>query len=97
MVEREERVIEEFRRRRTRQFIVIVPMVAVLFFMTTRGEGESISFAGLPEAVVGAAALAIILAALVFSIYNWRCPACNRYLGKAINPAFCSKCGAQLR
>ncbi len=97
MVERDESVIEEFRRRRTRQLVVIVPVVAVLVFMTTRGEGESIALAGLPEAVVGVTALVIILAVLAFSISNWRCPSCNRYLGKAINPAFCSRCGAQLR
>jgi hypothetical protein len=33
---------------------------------------------------------------LVFSFLNWRCPSCNKYLGKAINPKFCSKCGTQL-
>jgi hypothetical protein len=37
----------------------------------------------------------VIISVLVFSFLNWRCPS-NKYLGKAINPKFCSKCGAQL-
>ena len=35
--------------------------------------------------------------ALLFSMWNWRCPACNRYLGREVSPNFCSKCGAHLR
>jgi len=31
------------------------------------------------------------------SIWNWRCPTCRRYLGKAFNPRFCQSCGAHLR
>jgi rRNA maturation endonuclease Nob1 len=33
---------------------------------------------------------------LIFSLFNWRCPSCNKYLGKAINAKFCAKCGVQL-
>jgi rubrerythrin len=35
-------------------------------------------------------------AAVVFSLFNWRCPACSSYLGKRFNPRFCPSCGAQL-
>lgn len=28
---------------------------------------------------------------------SWRCPRCRRYLGSALNPAFCSGCGVALR
>jgi DNA polymerase II large subunit len=38
----------------------------------------------------------VIISVLAFSFLNWRCPSCNKYLGKAINPKFCSKCGTQL-
>jgi len=33
----------------------------------------------------------------VFSLYNWRCPACNKYLGKQRSPKYCSKCGVALQ
>jgi hypothetical protein len=37
-----------------------------------------------------------ILAAVGFSLWNWRCPACRGYLGRTFNPKFCQKCGVQL-
>lgn len=51
---------------------------------------------GIPLAVVGPAAVVLILGGLGFSLYNWRCPACNKYLGKAMSPKFCAKCGVEL-
>jgi len=39
----------------------------------------------------------LVAAAVIFSFANWRCPACNGYLGRGINPKFCSKCGTELR
>lgn len=39
----------------------------------------------------------IALAAVGFSLVNWRCPSCNVYLGRGISPRFCSKCGIELR
>jgi hypothetical protein len=34
---------------------------------------------------------------LIFSFRNWRCPACDKYLGKAIGPRFYAKCGVALQ
>ena len=39
----------------------------------------------------------LVAGALIFSFRNWRCPACNRYLGKQYSPKFCSKCGVVLQ
>lgn len=43
-------------------------------------------------------ALGVVLAgALAFSLWNWRCPACHRYMGKrAFGLRFCAGCGARL-
>ena len=41
--------------------------------------------------------LVIIISGLIFSFKNWRCPACNKYLGKVINPKYCHSCGEELR
>lgn len=38
-----------------------------------------------------------VLALAVFSIRNWRCPACHKYLGRNFNPNFCPHCGVALR
>jgi hypothetical protein len=38
-----------------------------------------------------------IAGALLFSLKNWRCPACHRYMGKrAFGIRFCPGCGARL-
>ncbi len=41
--------------------------------------------------------IAVIVPGIVFSLRNWRCPACGGYLGRSFNPKFCQKCGVQLR
>ena len=67
-------------------------IVAIAWF----GEHKTDTIAGLPASVLMGAAFALVLGAVVFSFQNWRCPSCNGYLGKAISPRFCSKCGAAL-
>ena len=39
----------------------------------------------------------LALGMLTFTLWNWRCPACNRFLGSVKNPKFCPRCGAQLQ
>ena len=41
--------------------------------------------------------LAYVGLTVLFSLANWRCPACHRFLGRYGNPRFCSKCGAPLQ
>lgn len=85
---------EQFRARRKRQLMVAVPsiLVAVAFAFLPRGA----SIAGVSPDVIGAAVVAFVLGALIFSARNWRCPACNVYLGSSISQRFCRKCGVQL-
>jgi rubrerythrin len=47
--------------------------------------------------VIGPVIVALVVGALVFSLKNWRCPACDKYLGKGISPSFCPKCGVALQ
>ncbi len=88
----------EFRRlfstRRRNQIILAVPIILVILLLPLAERNEAIF--GVPPAVVGPVGLVLILGALAFSLYNWRCPACNKYLGKAISPKFCSRCGVEL-
>lgn len=41
-------------------------------------------------------AVLIIIGVVIFSIFNWRCPKCNSYLGKGTNPKHCNNCGVEL-
>jgi len=40
--------------------------------------------------------LGLFLSAAVFTWLNWRCPACKRYLGRALSPRQCPKCKVEL-
>jgi hypothetical protein len=90
-------VVAEFRRRRTRQLIAVVPFVAALIPLFMLEDAGPEGLFGIPAVVVGSVCGAVVIAGFIFSLMNWRCPACRCYLGKAISPRFCQKCGAQLQ
>jgi hypothetical protein len=89
---------EAFDRRKRRQMILGALVLALLIFgrvlpAATRQE----MLAGVPESTVTIGVLVLVLGVIAFSFRNWRCPACNRYLGRSMNPRFCDKCGVELR
>ena len=89
---------QQFRTRRKRQIILAIPLVAlVVGFAVLTDEKSGGTVVGLPMSVAGPAFLVLIVGAIVFSFRNWRCPACDRYLGKSMNPRFCPKCGVALQ
>ena len=88
-------ISEAFKRKRTRQILAVGPFV-LAFIALLSVEHYSSSIFGLPRNIVLGIAFALIISILIFSFVNWRCPSCNKYLGKAINPKFCSKCSVQL-
>jgi len=89
---------QEFAARRKRQLILAVPLVAVAIGLAMLGdERNGRAVLGMPTAVVAPAFLLLVGGAIVFSFRNWRCPACDKYLGKGISPRFCPKCGVALQ
>jgi hypothetical protein len=88
-------IIEEFIKKRTCQIMAVGPIV-LAFIALLSVENNPTGIFGLAPSTILVAAFAAIISVLVFSLLNWRCPYCNKYLGKAINPKFCSKCGTQL-
>ena len=86
----------EFAKRRKRQLLMLIPLIAVFLLFGTVDEATGATPIG-PAAIILPLAFVIILGILVFSFTNWRCPACNKYLGKGISPRFCSKCGVPLQ
>ena len=88
-------IIEEFKKKRTRQIMAVAPFI-LAFLALLSVEGNPTGIFGLPPNIVLTISFALIISALIFSFLNWRCPSCNKYLGKAINPKFCAKCGVQL-
>lgn len=89
---------QQFRVRRQRQLILAVPLVPLFVgFAVLLDERTDGTVLGVPLSVAGPAFLIFIVAAIVFSFRNWRCPACDRYLGKGFSPKFCQQCGAPLQ
>ncbi len=83
-------VMTEFRKRHRIQLTLAAVFVAVLIgfsVISGRSSDDALAWVMLP----------LIAAVLIVSLLNWRCPACNRYLGKTMFPKFCGKCGARLR
>ena len=87
-------IVQLFSSRRRNQLLVAIPIVAALILLVL-GEGEAAVF-GIPMTIIVPAAIAVVIGGVLFSLFNWRCPACNKYLGKSISPKYCQKCGVQL-
>jgi cell division protein FtsW (lipid II flippase) len=87
----------EFKKRKIRQLIIAVLMVPVVGCLLIVSEKSDTSLFGLNHDQIGLTALAIIGLALIISFINWRCPSCKKYIGKKINPNYCSNCGVDLQ
>lgn len=87
----------EFKKRKKKQFLLAIPMIPSILLVAFMQDFESQFIEGIPNIYLLFVALVIIIAGLIISIFNWRCPSCNKYLGKKFNPKFCSNCGVELR
>lgn len=92
--ERRQWVVDEFSRRKLRQWLLGIPLgVVFVALLWARRHPDY----GLMTLLVPAAAV-VGIGSAVFSYYNWRCPACGGYLGKyAWMRGCCPKCHTALR
>jgi len=84
---------EEFAKRKKRQWAVaglVLLMAAPVIYMRVTDKTLDLP---VPVAVIGPLFAGLVLATLIFSFWNWRCPACKKYLGRSAGPAYCPKCG----
>jgi len=88
-------IVDEYRQRRKRQWMFFFPFVISILLVMIFGDRSR--FLGMPAAWLTWIALALGVAYGLASYFNWRCPACDRYLGKHVNPTFCPKCGTRLK
>ncbi|HAA11246.1 MAG TPA: hypothetical protein DCE41_05910 [Cytophagales bacterium] len=85
-----------YRSRRNRQ--IIIGLLALLGF------AAMLYINVYPQAMAPLKPLQVVLLVLVLeagmliaSLLNWRCPNCNKHLGRGWNPKACPKCGVELR
>ena len=86
---------EQFAVRRKRQLMLAIPLVALILLITLSERGSRDVF-GVPHQTIGIGFFLFVACALLFSFRNWRCPACDKYLGKGI-PRYCPRCGVELQ
>jgi hypothetical protein len=86
-----------FAARRRRQLYVVTPFLVLIVAVAALADEHTQAVLGVSPRVWVPPLFAALAGAAVYSFFNWRCPACNKYLGKQWNPLFCSKCGVPLR
>jgi len=94
---KEKIIIEEFKIKKRRQIILTVPMIIGMIVIVIMGENPEFAIPGIPVMYLMFGIIGFYIFAIIFSLKNWRCPACNKYLGKGMSPKFCQKCGVKLQ
>lgn len=90
-------VIAEFKIRKKKQFTVVLPLVILMIGLLAMSDNPEFTLFELPRSVLYAVAAVGIIGGIIFSLKNWRCPACSAYLRKNISPKFCPSCGIKLQ
>jgi len=94
-----EKIKSEFKAIKSRQLIVTMPIIPIMFFLIFWGDKKpGVSIMGIQiTPILLPIAFIMTIFCLIFSILYWRCPACKRYLGKQFSIKRCPKCGVELR
>jgi hypothetical protein len=88
--------IREFRVRQSRQFLAIAVTLLLLILLTFLHKRHDL-FGEISKVAVSIAQLVVIAAFIRFSVFNWRCPECKKYLGHNIGREKCRRCGTRLQ
>lgn len=94
-MKKDQQIFEEFRVKKNRQYLAIAITLLLLVLCILVYKRSDI-FGQVSKNTIFSAQIIIIALFIVFSIINWRCPHCNRYLGHDIGRRRCNKCGKKL-
>lgn len=86
---------DKFFQRRLYHVASFVPVAGAVFMLLL--SERYIADLGLPLGTWALGTAALVFAAAGFSWLNWRCPACEKYLGRGLSPAQCPKCGVAFK
>lgn len=91
---------KEFQKRKKRQVIIAVSIIPIfVLLLYVKSFPDSIIFELVDYKQVVLISGLMIGLTLISSYLNWRCPSCEKYIGRSLNPnhRHCSNCGAELR
>ena len=91
-----EEIIRDFRMRQNRQLLAIAVTLVLILFPVLLYKHPDI-FGEISRNVIFTLQVVLIAAFICFSVINWRCPVCRKYLGSDINKLICRRCGTRLR
>ncbi len=92
----EKHIARDFWMRQGRQLLAIAIALFLVLFLAIAYKRQDL-FGEFSKNTLVSAQLAVITAFIGFTAFNWRCPSCNKYLGKDINKRMCRHCRARLR
>ena len=93
---RDERIMKEFTARQSRQLIAIAVTLFLVLLCGVIYKRPDL-FGEFSKGKLYSAQIAVIAVFIVFTSFNWRCPACHAHLGHDIFRRRCKKCGARMR
>jgi uncharacterized membrane protein YkvI len=88
----EKHIQKEFARKKMIQYIAYGLAMVVIVLVAVGKSGQAVSSSLYAWVLVG-----IAIAAILFSLYNWRCPSCKKYLGRRMGIKVCPECKAKLQ
>ena len=84
-------ITREFSLRQGRQILAIAIALFLVILLAVATKRNDL-FGEYSKDTLVAAQLVVITAFIAFTAFNWRCPSCNKYLGKDINKRGCRHC-----
>jgi hypothetical protein len=79
----DKQIMRDFGLRQSRQFLAIAVTLFLLLFLALLYKRPDL-FGEFSRSAIFTAQIAIIAVFIGFSAFNWRCPVCNKYLGRNI-------------
>ena len=85
------------KRRRRIMLTVAIPVLPLAIAMLYSRDHPHANILGISVSTIAILSVPGVLIALGVMLYVWRCPQCDRYLGRSLNPKFCPHCGTPLQ
>jgi hypothetical protein len=92
----DKQVMRDFWLRQGRQFLAIAVALFLVLLMAVAYKRHDL-FGEYSKNTLVAVQLVVIIAFILFTAFNWRCPSCKKYLGSDINRRTCRHCKTRLR
>jgi rubrerythrin len=88
------RDLEELDRRRFKSLLAFA--ACCVYIVAVSATGGDFRIFVLSRGAVLLLGVGMVLLAMIVSAVYWRCPVCNRLLGRELYPKFCPECGTRL-